>query len=125
VNYGPFGAVGYYYTGSGLGTTGLFILSTDSLGAKRDSHGYYLQGTYNPIPKLTLGVSYGESDLSLASGEVDPTLLKSNASYVGQARYALTPWFSLVGEYTHTESTAHNADEAVSDALAAGGILFF
>jgi hypothetical protein len=30
-----------------------------------------------------------------------------------------------VGEYTHTRSTAHNGNEASSDALAVGGIVFF
>ena len=122
--WGPAGLVGYYYSGSGLGTTGLFILSTDAAGQKRDSDGYYIQGTYT-ISKLTLGASYGESHLSLASGEVLPTLLDTNSSAVGQVRYALTTWLSLVGEYTHTRSTAHNGNEASSDALAAGGILFF
>jgi hypothetical protein len=30
-----------------------------------------------------------------------------------------------VGEYTHTEATAHDGDKAASNAIAAGGILFF
>ncbi len=124
LTYGPANLVGYYYNGSGLGTTGLFILATDVAGHKRDSDGYYVQGTYT-ISKLTLGASYGQSHLSLASGEVEPTLLDTNSSYVGQARYALTDWFSLVGEYTHTKATAHNGNEAESDAMAVGGILFF
>ncbi len=123
--YGPAGLVGYYYKGSGLGTTGLFILSTDAAGHKRDSDGYYVQGTYTLFSKLTLGASYGESHLSLAPGEVASTLLDTNSSVVGQVRYSLTTWLSLVGEYTRTHSTAHNGNAATSNALALGAIVFF
>jgi hypothetical protein len=52
-------------------------------------------------------------------------LVKSNSSYVGQVRYGLTSWVTLVGEYTYTRSRAHNGNDANSDALAAGAILFF
>lgn len=124
LSYGPASLLGYYYTGSGVGTTGLFILSTDALGRKRDSSGYYVQGTLT-FGKVTLGGSYGRSSLDLARGEVNPTLLDSNSSYVGQFRYGLTSWLSLVGEYTHTIAEAHNNNRASSDALALGGILFF
>lgn len=116
---------GYYYAGKGLGTTGLFILATDDAGEERESDGYYLQAAINPIDKLTLAVSYGESDLDLAEGEVNPTLVEENTSWVVQGRYALTPWLSLVGEYTRTEAEAHNRNVATSDAVALGAILFF
>jgi predicted porin len=125
LTYGPAELLGYYYHGSGLGTTGLFVLSTDAVGRKRDSDGYYVQVTYTLFTKLTLGASYGKSHLSLAPGEIASTLLDTNSSTVGQIRYALTRWLSLVGEYTHTWSTAHNGNEASSDALAVGGIVFF
>jgi predicted porin len=116
--------LGYYYTGKGLGTTGLFILSTDAAGNARGSDGFYLQGTYT-VGKVTLGASYGESRLDLTRGEVNPTLLKRNSSWVGQLRYGLTSWVTLVGEYTHTRSTAHGGNRASSDTVAAGAILFF
>lgn len=124
LSYGNFGLLGYYYTGSGIGTTGLFILSTDALGRKRDSSGFYVQGTAG-FGKVTLAGSYGESSLDLADGEVNPTLLDTNSSWVGQLRYGLTSWVTLIGEYTHTRSRAHNGNDAISDALAAGAILFF
>ena len=125
LTFGPASLVGYYYDGAGLGTTGLFILSTDAVGHKRDSDGFYIQGTYTFFKKWTLGASYGKSSLDLAKYEVDPTLLKSNSSYIFQSRYALTSWFSFVGEYTHTMSQAHGGDNADSDTLAMGGILLF
>lgn len=124
LSFGPASLLGYYYTGSGLGTTGLFILATDALGRRRDSDGFYVQGTV-ALGKFTLGGSYGQSNLDLARGEVNPLLVESNASYVGQLRYGLTSWLTLVGEYTHTRSEAHGGNKASSDALAAGAILFF
>lgn len=123
--YGPATLTGYYYTGEGIGTTGLFILSATAAGQTRDSDGFYVQGTVKPIEKLTLGVSYGESNLDLASGEVNPTLVKKNSSWAFQTKYALTDWVSLVGEYTNTTSKAHGGNEANSDAIALGAILFF
>ncbi len=124
LSVGGAGLVGYYYAGSGLGTTGLFILSTDALGRKRDSDGFYVQGTYT-IGKMLLGASYGESHLDLAKGEVNPTLLDTNSSWVGQARYSLTDWVTLVGEYTHSRAKAQGGNRATSDAIATGAILFF
>ncbi len=124
LTFGPASLTGYYYNGSGIGTIGLFLLSTDALGRKRDSDGYYLQGTYG-IGKLTLGASYGRSTLDLADGEAPSALVRYNSSWVGQARYGLNSWVTLIGEYTHTKSKAHNGNDAVSDALAAGAILFF
>jgi len=124
LGFGPFGLVGYYYNGNGVGTTALFLLSTDANGNKRKSDGFYLQGTAG-FGKVTLGASYGESNLSLTPGESNPTLLSSNSSYVGQIRYSLTPWVTLLSEYTHTKSKAHGGNQASSDAVATGAILFF
>ncbi|QQV77541.1 porin [Sphingomonas aliaeris] len=124
LTYGGAGLLGYYYNGSGLGTIGLFLLSSAANGRRRDSDGFYLQGTYT-VGKLTAGLSYGESNLDLARGEINPTLVDKNSSYVGQLRYGLTSWVTLIGEYTHTKSEAHGINEASSNTLAAGAILFF
>ncbi len=124
LSYANFGLTGYYYTGSGVGTIGLFLLSTDALGRKRDSDGFYVQGTAG-FGKFTVGGSYGQSNLDRARGEAVSNLVKSNSSYVGQLRYGLTGWVTLIGEYTHTKSEAHNGNDASSNAIAAGAILFF
>lgn len=136
LTYGPASLLGYYYTGTGVGTTGLFILSTDALGNRRKSDGYYFQGTYT-IGKFTLAGSYGASFLRLSGAEkadrdaadpiglYDPTLLRRNSSWVGQARYGLTSWVTLIGEYVHTQSRAHGGNHADSDTIATGAILFF
>lgn len=138
LSIGPAALTGYYYTGKGIGTIGLFLLSTDSLGRPRHSDGYYVQGTV-AFNKLTLGASYGKSSIDLTNAEeadrartplarlgiYNPILLRSNSSFVGQIRYGLTSWVTLISEYTHTLSRATGGNRANSDAVAAGGILFF
>lgn len=124
LTYGPLSVLGYYYDGSGIGTTGLFVFSTDALGRKRDSNGFYGQASVK-FDKFTLAGSYGESSLKLARGEINPTLLRKNSSWVGQARYGLTSWVTLLGEYTHTKAEAQGTNSAASNTLAIGSILFF
>jgi hypothetical protein len=127
VGFGPVSLVGYYYDASGLGTTALNLFDTDGLGNKRDSHGFYVQGLAT-FGKISVGASYGESRLDYANAAdalANPTLVDKNGSWVGQLRYGLTSWVTLLGEYVHTTSKAHNGNEASSDALAAGAILFF
>lgn len=124
IGFGGLTVLGYYYNGKGVGTTGLFILSTDALGQKRKSDGFYAQAAYT-LGKFIVAGSYGLSHLSLAPGEVNPTLLDKNSAWVGQGRYQLTPWVTLLGEYVHTRSEAHGPNEAKSDVLATGAILFF
>jgi hypothetical protein len=125
LTYGGAGIVAYGYYGWGLGTTGLFFDAVAPSGLKRNSDGYYFQGTYTFIQKLTFGASYGLSHLALAPGEVNPDLLSNNSSEIGGVRYKLTNWVNLVGEYTHTRSNAYGGQVATSDAIAAGSILFF
>lgn len=124
---GPVALTGYYYTASGLGTTALNLFDTDGLGNKRDSHGYYAQALVT-LGKLGIGGSYGASYLSYANAAdaiANPALVRKNSSGVGQLRYGLTSWVTLIGEYVHTKSEAHNGNAASSDAVVLGGILFF
>ena len=127
VTFGPVTLVGTYYDASGLGTTALNLFDTDGLGNRRDSHGFYLQGLAT-FGKISVGGSYGESHLDYANAAgalANPLLVDKNGSWVGQVRYGLNSWVTLLGEYVHTTSKAHNGNEASSDALAAGAILFF
>ena len=123
---GPFTATGSWYTAKGLGTTVLGLFDTDSLGNPRKSDGFYVQGLAS-FGKVSVGASYGESNLDLTGTETATgnDLVKTNSSYVGQLRYGLTSWVTLIGEYVHTKSEAHSGNEAESDALALGAILFF
>lgn len=125
LTWGGANLVAYGYYGWGLGTTGLFFDAVTPNGQTRNSSGYYIQPTYTFAGKFTLGASYGLSHLSLAPSEINPSLLDNNASEIGGARYKLTDWVNLVGEYTHTRSSAHNGVAATSDSVAGGTILFF
>ncbi len=122
---GPVGVQGYYYRGSGLGSTGLFFDGIAQNGQFRDSEGGYAQVFVKPTDKLKLVASYGESALYQAPGENSPDLLRRNTSETAGAYYNLTSWMTLVGEYTHTMSTSHGGNESQANSLSAGAILFY
>jgi hypothetical protein len=121
--------VAYGYNGWGIGTEGLLFNGFDPTTDKtRPSQGYYLQGTYTLGKRTTVGFSYGQSAMSKAdAGDVLP--VRTNGSWIGQGRYALTKWVNLVGEYTHTRSeappVAEGSNITTSDSVALGSILFF
>ena len=127
--------VAYGYNGRGIGTEGLLFLATSPSGATRPSDGYYVQGTYTFAQKWTLGASYGESNLHTASsGETVCTstitlctdsITRDNQSFVAQARYGLSSWVNLVGEYTHTHSQSQAGIASSSNSFALGTIGFF
>jgi predicted porin len=121
-----FEAVLYGYSGKGVGTTGLYLDAVSPDGSTRKSDGGYVQATYK-FDRLKVGLSYGISDLKLASGEdsLNNALLKRNASGVFGLYYSLTKSVTLVGEYINTKSTAQGGDEAKENDYALGGILFF
>jgi predicted porin len=119
-----FEAFGYYYHGSGLGTTGLFVLSDDGLGNKRDSDGYMAQVSYKFGP-LKLGVNYGDSRLDQASGEVNPTLLRSNRKATGGLYYSVTKNLTLLGEYSNVKSEAQNGGTNTANTFNIGAFVGF
>ena len=145
IDFGPAELTGTGYYGSGVGSTGLFFDAVspgyeDAHGLyhapdTRDSDGFYIQASYTFADVFTLSGSYGESHLDLASsgelpdlGSADPgsgLLVKENASYDFGAKYKLTSWVDLIGEYAHTTATAHNGNQANEDEIAAGAIAFF
>jgi hypothetical protein len=122
---GGAGLLLYGYTGDGIGTTALFFDAVSATGAKRGSDGFIGQLTYTFLERVTIGGSYGVSNLSLASGEVNPLLVKYNESESFGLHYKLTDWVNLVGEYTHTHARAQGGNSASEDSIAAGTILFF
>ncbi|WP_040849593.1 porin, partial [Nitrospirillum viridazoti] len=117
--------VAYGYTGDALGTTGLFFDGVSAAGQARSSDGYYVQGSYTFFKRFTLSGSYGLSRLGLASGEVNPLLVKTNESWAAGCKYKLTSWVNLICEYAHTTATAHGGNKAQEDTIAAGAIAFF
>ncbi len=139
VDVGGFEGVVYGYYGKGIGTTGLYILATSAAGNERESDGGYIQATYK-IDRLKVGLSYGISELKLASDEqaygINPLtglstgtyasdLVHKNQSGVLGLYYSLTKSLTLVGEYIHTDAKAWNGNDAKENDVAVGGILFF
>jgi predicted porin len=139
IDVAGFEGVLYGYYGKGVGTTGLYILATSAGGNQRKSDGGYAQLTYK-IDRLKLGVSYGVSELKLASDEqaygINPVTLESTGTYASDlvhrnesgvfgAYYSLTKSLTLVGEFSHTEAQAWNGHEALENDVILGGILFF
>ena len=127
VSTGGFEAVAYYYTGEGIGSTGFLFDAVDAAGNTRDSDGMYAQLTYKiPGPDTKIGVSWGESNLD--RGPADPAstaLFETNESIVFGIYHPVTSALKLVAEYTKTEATAHNGNQADETAIALGAILFY
>jgi predicted porin len=132
VNVAGFGLVASYYDGEAIGTTGfgngahssVVPASGDIEG--RDSDGWYVQGTYT-LPNIgtKIGLSYGESNLDEASDESAPTLVQENNMWTAGVYHPLTKSLNLVAEYNKTESENQAGDDAESDSVSLGAILFF
>ena len=70
VGFNDLELVAYFYSGEGIGTLGFLWDAVDDNGNTRDSDGFYVQGTYKlPGSGTKLGISFGESNLDLATGE--------------------------------------------------------
>ncbi len=131
VNLAGLGALGYGYVGDGVGTTLIGLDATpgtlggDSLDT-RTSYGFLGQLTYKiPATRLKPGVSYGMSFLDLASGEDNPTFLRSNAVATAALFYSVTESLTLTAEYDNIRSENQAGDSLSSNSVALGGIIFF
>jgi predicted porin len=119
-----FEAFGYYYHGSGIGTTALFVNGADALGDKRDSDGFMAQLTYKFGP-VKLGANYGDSRLDLASGEVNPTLVRSNRKATGGVYYSVTKNLTLLAEYSNVRAEAQNGGTDTANTVNIGAFVGF
>jgi len=128
VNAGNLGLTGYYYDGNGAGTTAFGMdgfSSTGGTASKRRSDGGYLQATYVLPTKTKAGISWGQSNLDLAGGEVANNLVRSNEMTTVGLYHPLTKHLNLVGEYSRVKSENQINQENKSDIVSVGGILFF
>jgi predicted porin len=126
LNAGNASLTAYYYDGNGAGTTAWGMNGVSATGAsKRRSDGGYLQATYVLPTKTKAGISWGQSNLDLAGGEVSPNLVKSNEMTTLGLYHPLTKHLNLVGEYSRVTAQNHDNQENKSDVVSAGGILFF
>jgi predicted porin len=117
---------GYYYHGTGVGTTALFLLGAYN-GETRDSDGYLAQATYK-FGALKVGVQYGESKLDYANSAdqgANPTLVESNRKGTVGLYYSLTENLTLLAEGSETKSKAHNGGENSATTINAGAFFKF
>ncbi|HTL20994.1 MAG TPA: hypothetical protein VL220_09780 [Steroidobacteraceae bacterium] len=121
---------GYYYHGTGVGTTALFLLGAYN-GQTRKSDGYLAQATYK-FGALKVGVQYGESKLDYANSAdqgANPSLLQSNRKGTVGFYYSLTDNLTLLAEGSETKSYAHvagpNGDHNSGTTINAGAFFKF
>jgi predicted porin len=124
LTFGAAELMAYYYAGSGLGTTGLFISANDAAGNKRDSDGFIAQATYK-LGDTKLGVNYGESNLDLSKAEASSTLVEKNSKYTVGVYQSLTKNLTLLAEFSDVKAEAHNGNENKSNNFNVGAFLSF
>jgi predicted porin len=96
-----FEVMGWYYTGNGVGTTGLYVLSQDEAGNPRHSDGFIAQVTYTMGP-TKIGFNYGQSNLdrnAIDTGE----LVAKNDKWTAGIYHNLTENLLLVGEFSRIQ----------------------
>ncbi len=126
-----FDLTGYYYGGTGVGTTGQFLngygLSSDSTKLEgRDSDGGYVQAKYTLPTKTIAALSWGISNLDRAGGEQSHTnLVKENEMWDAMLIHPLTKHLNLVAEYSHQTAKNHANAENKANVGSLGAILFF
>jgi len=120
-----FTLTGYYYSGEGAGTTAFLMDGYSAAGKQRNSDGGYVQATYALPVGTKLGVSWGISNLDLASGETNNTLVQENEMWTVGAYHPLTKSVNLVAEYSNVKSTNQANQQNQSNIVSAGAILFF
>jgi hypothetical protein len=123
--------MGWYYTGKGVGTTGLFVDSNDAMGNSRNSDGYLAQVTYK-MGNTKVGVNYGDSNLegtaldrATVCGGVTGCLVRRNDKWTLGLYQNVTTNLLFVAEFTRIESLNDAEQENSSWNLNAGLFLKF
>ncbi|MBL8265759.1 MAG: porin [Steroidobacter sp.] len=124
VTLGQFEVLGWYYTGKGMGTTGLFLFGAAPGGRERDSDGFLAQVTYK-LGATKIGVNYGVSNLDLASAEGTSDLVESNEKFTVGVYHSLTENLTLLGEFTDVKAESHNGIKNDSNTFNLGAFLSF
>jgi len=120
--------LGWYYTGKGVGTTGLFVSSDDGLGHARNSDGYLVQATYKLVA-TKFGINYGQSNLHKASGDTDVAgaafLVNKNDKVTLGVYQDLTTNLLLLLEFSRLESQNQLGQKNTSRNVNVGAFLKF
>jgi hypothetical protein len=126
VTFSGVNLVGYYYNGSGVGTTSILADGFDTAGNQRDSDGGYVQASFKiPGVGTKLAASWGESNLDGNALDAGTTLVKKNEMWTIGAYHPLTSSVNLVAEYSRVESSSQAGKKNTSDIVDFGAILFF
>jgi hypothetical protein len=127
VNFSGVNLVGYYYNGSGVGTTSILADGFDLKGQQRDSDGGYVQASFKiPGVGTKLAASWGESNLDKTSNDLaTSTMVKKNEMWTIGAYHPLTSSVNLVAEYSRVEASSQAGLKNTSDIVDFGAILFF
>jgi predicted porin len=122
-----FEVAGWYYTGKGVGTTGLFVNSDDGAGNPRNSNGFLAQVTYKFID-TKFGINYGQSKLQRASGDVGlvgADLVEKNDKVTVGVYHDLTANLLLLLEFSRLSSLNQAGQENTSRNVNIGAFLKF
>jgi predicted porin len=125
LNVAGLGLTGYYYTAEGVGITMQGLDGYSATGKKRDSDGGYVQATYVLPTKTKVGLSWGRSNLDLASGETNATLIKKNEMWAFGVYHPLTKHLNVVAEYSDSKAENQAGAENKNRTGSLGAILFF
>ena len=128
-----FDLTAYYYSGTGVGTTGQMLQGYGRVSggwSARDSDGGYVQAIYTLPTKTRVGLSWGISNLDLAGGEAARNSdtkynVKSNELWTAMVMHPLTKHLTLVAEWDHITSENHYSEENKANTGSLGAILFF
>jgi predicted porin len=122
INAAGFGLTAYYFEGKGMGSRLQLSGGAAANGAKLDSDGYYVQGTYTlPGVGTKLGASYGESNMDGVTAATN----SSSEMWVVGAYHPLTKHLNLVAEYSAEKGELAKAKTSKNDTMSLGAILFF
>jgi CarboxypepD_reg-like domain len=118
-----FSLAGYYYTGSGLGTTALLFDAADSKGVARSSSGYYAQAAYT-FGVTKLGVNYGVSSINRTANDAATSLKQHQRVTLGLYR-PITGSLNLIVELTNMQAQNHAGGTITNNAFNVGVHLGF
>ena len=122
-----FEVAGWYYTGRGVGTTGLFVNSDDGFGHARKSDGYLAQITYK-IMSTKFGINYGQSNLRAADGDIGlgrADLVNKNDKVTLGVYQDLTTNLMVLAEFSRLESQNNAGQTNTSRNVNIGAFLKF
>lgn len=123
LNFGGLSLTGTYYTGDGLGHTGLLIDAVDPAGTERDSDGYYVQAVYT-AGSTKYGINYGVNNLDPTTADVG-TVIEEKRKLTGGIYHSLASGITIAAEYSKLDAENKAGGDIENDIFNIGAIFFF